>query len=54
MEWSMIIPIAAFLFVLIGEIFRAHMLIRRLEKRVDSLEKASSQDYPSNKKKDIS
>lgn len=54
MDWSMIIPIGAFMFVLIGEIFRAHMLIRRLEKRVDSLEKASSQDRPSNEEKDIS
>ena len=31
MDWGIIIPFGALMFVVIGEVLRAHMLIRRLE-----------------------
>ena len=49
MDWGIIIPFGALMFGVIGEVLRAHMLIRRLEKRVDELEKRSNQDHTDNK-----
>lgn len=44
MDWGIIVPFGVLMFVAIGEILRAHMLIRRLEKRVEALEKRPDQD----------
>jgi hypothetical protein len=44
MDWGIIIAFGSLMFVVIGEILRAHMLIRRLEKRVKELEHSSLEE----------
>lgn len=54
MDWGIIISFGSLIFVLIGEIYRSHMLIRRLEKRVEALEKRSDRQAKANKSSDAS
>lgn len=48
MDWGIIVPFGGLMVVAIGETLRAHMLIRRLEKRVEALEKRSDQVHTAN------
>jgi len=54
MNWGIVVPFGGLMVALIGEIYRSHMLIRRLEKRVGALEQASNQHHQSPKRRDIS